>query len=312
MVLVVILYFVFSAMTFINSKLMLTNPYPFFVGMTRAISCGLFLFCYSWFVHSKIMKKFSLSMRDWRDLIVFGICVHGFVMSGFSYGAQYVDPIKICFIFALCPFITAILQYLIHKETLSVKKIVGLALGFIGLVPIMLDVDHGAYKSLPVHLELLGVSVIFLSTIFFAYGWIVMKRFLKQNAHYPIEIINSIAMMIGGVVSLVLFFIMSGGQIFSLSLTPQFPILMIAFVAASLTTYMLYPYLLKTYSATFIAFAGFLEPVFGMIFGILFWGSRLTFLSSISLIVLFCGLYIFYKEELHNHRKKRGLTVPSL
>lgn len=311
MILIIVLYLVFSAMTFINSKLMLGNPYPFFVGMLRAWFSAVFLLGYSWLIHKKFLQKFSLSKSGWRDLIIFGVLVHGFVMCGFSFGAQYTDPVKICFIFALCPFITAILQYFLHQERLTPKKIAGLCLGFIGLIPIMLDMNHGAYKALPLHLEVLGVVVIFVSTAFFAYGWIVMKRFLKHHSHYPIELINGISMTIGGAVSCLLFVIDSRGALFSISLTNDFPVWMFAFAAFSLLTYMLYPHLLKSYSATFIAFAGFLEPVFGMMYGILFWGGTLTFLSALSLVILFCGLYIFYRAELEQNRKN-GITVPSL
>jgi len=304
MILIGLLYLIFSTMTFINSKLMLGNPYPFFVGMLRAVGSGLFLLFYCKLVYKKAFLNFSLPKSAWKDLIVFGVFVHGFCMCGFSYAMQYTDPIKLCFMFALSPFVTMMLEYFLNKEQLTIKKVIGLTVGFLGLIPVLLDASHGAYKEVPFHLELLGAFVTFLSILFFAYGWIVMKRFLKSFSDSSIEMVNGIAMLIGGIVSFLLFIISSKGHIFSLTLSDDFGWLALAFVVSSLITYMLYPYLLKTYSATFMSFAGFLEPVFGLFIGVVFFGSQLTRLSLVSLAVLFLGLYIYYVEEMRIHHDK--------
>lgn len=301
MMLVILLYLMFTAMTFINSKIMVANPYPFFVGMLRALSGGLFLLAYSSLLYTDELKKFSLSTRAWKDLILFGVLVHGFVLCGFSFAMQYTSPVKVCFMFATCPFITMLLEYVLRVEKLTTKKCIGLLIGMLGLVPVLLDANHGAYKDIPWHLELLGSLVTMISTACFAYGWIVMKRFLKEHAHYRIEIINGVAMLVGSVTSIVLFYVFSEGTIFDVSLTKDFYSFMMVFVLFSLTTYLIYPYLLKRYSATFLAFAGFLEPVFGLIYGKIFLGTKITPLSCFSLIVLFIGLYVYYKEEMRLH-----------
>lgn len=303
MILIGFLYLIFSAMTFINSKLMLTNPYPFFVGMLRALCGGFFLLAYSFLRHKKALKSFSLPRKGWKDLILFGIFIHAFVMCGFSYGLQYTDPIKICFMFAMCPFVTMILEYFLNQDKLTLQKIIGLIIGLLGLIPVLLKANHGAYKNVPVQLEAVGTIVIFASIVFFAYGWIIMKRFLKQHSQHPIELVNGIAMIIGGFVSFLLSLIFANGNLSSMVFTQQFPLLVTAFIISSLMTYMIYPYLLKTYSATFLAFAGFLEPAFGLLYGVLFLRSPITMLSLFSLMLLFIGLYIFYKEELRSQNK---------
>lgn len=300
MFLIAVLYAVFAAMTFINSKLMLSNPYPFFVGMLRALGSSVFLLAYSLIFHRKELFSFSIPASSWRDLLVFGVLVHGLVMSGFSYAVQYTDPVKVCFIIATCPFITAILQYLFYKETLTTKKIIGLLIGFCGLIPVLFASDHGAYKNVPEHLETLGSVICFIAIIFFAYGWIAMKRFLNRHSE-PIAIVNGIAMLVGSGVSIVLFLIANNFSFPHLTFTPDFSVLVTAFVASSLMTYVIYAYLLKTFSATFIAFAGFLEPVFGLVYGVLFMGHRLTVSSVGGLVILFIGLYLFYREEIKTH-----------
>lgn len=306
MVLIAILYAVFAAMAFINSKLMLTNPYPFFVGMLRALGSSVLLLSYGLIFHRQALRKFRLPFHGWKDLILFGVFVHGFAMCGYSYALQYMDPVKFCFILALNPFVTAILQYFIHGEMLTHKKIIGLSLGFLGLVPILLAADHGEFSNIPQDLEILGTVTCLVSTILFSYGWIVMKRYLKEFTH-PIEIANAIAMFVGGCVSAMFFTL---AQYYNLTanvmLTPEFPKYMVAFVIFSLATYLLYAYLLDTFSPTFIAFAGFLEPVFGLAFGVIFLGHPITIMELVALGILFVGLNIFYREEL------RASPVPTM
>ena len=309
-ILIGVLYAVFAGMTFINSKLMLTNPYPFFVGMLRSFGSAIFLFVYGMIVHQQVLKSFVLPKNRWRDLLIFGALVHGLVMSGLSFCVQYIDPVKVCFILALCPFITAILQYFLGNEVLTPKKLIGLIVGFCGLVPILLATDHGKYAAVPQHLEILGTVVCVIATILFAYGWIIMKRFLKDYSHYPLEIINGIAMLVGGFVSFILFAATTWFDMKALTFTAEFPSLVSAFVVSSLATYMIYAYLLKTYSATFIAFAGFLEPVFGMLYGVAYMGHKVTPTSIGALFILFIGLYIFYKEELRTNPEQNVIIDP--
>lgn len=301
MILIAVLYAVFAAMTFINSNLMLGNPYPFFVGMLRAFGSFFFLFSYLLLFNRAALDNLALPRSGWKDLFIFGGLVHGLVMCGLSFSVQYTDPVNVCFILAMSPFITAIMQYFMGHETLTTKKVLGLLVGFAGVIPILLQSDHGAYADVPHHLELLGSVVCFASTVLFAYGWIAMKRFLSVHGHHSITVINSIAMFVGGCVSLFFYILTQNTALFSLSLSADFPHLMTAFVFSSTLTYMIYASLLKTYSATFIAFAGFLEPVFGMLYGAAYMGYKVNAVSVGAIVVLFIGLYIFYREELKTH-----------
>ena len=277
--------------------MILSNPYPFLIAMLCAVSNGFFLLSYSWFANKDLVKNFRLPKKGWKDLIVFGAFVHCFSLCFFSVAIQYISPIKMCFMFAMSPFVTMILEYFFSEEILTSKKILGLLIGLCGLIPVLLDSNHGAYKDIPFRLELFGEFMTLMSILQFSYGWIVMKRFLKNNFCSSIEIVNGIAMLIGGLSSFVLFSIIYQRNIFHVSLTAEFPFLLAAFILLNLVAYVIYPYLLKVYSVTFITFAGFLEPTFGLLFGLIFLGNKITLLSCVALIFLVSGLYLYYKEE---------------
>jgi len=293
MFLIVILYALFSVMTFMNSAVMLANPYPFFFSMIRSWGMVVFLFGYCLLFHRSILKNFSLPVHGWKALIIFGFCIHGF---GFAYAIQYLDPVKVCFMVAMAPFLTAVFQYFLYRESLTQKKVLGLLIGFGGLIPILLLGDHGAYAQIPKDLQLFGVIVCFVATVMSAYGWIVMNQFLKEFS-YPLAIINSIAMFIGGCSSCV-FFLIYEPNMFSMTFTSNFSIYTAILIGISLMTYWLYPYLLKTFSVTFLSFASFLRPAFGMLLGILLMGHPMSMIAVGALCTIALGLYLFYQEEL--------------
>jgi drug/metabolite transporter (DMT)-like permease len=69
----------------------------------------------------------------------------------------------------------------------------------------------------------------------------------------------------------------------------------------------IYGYLLKQYTATFIAFTGFLAPLFSALYGWAFLNERITWHFYASSFIVFIGLAIFYKEELVQQRTMETL-----
>jgi drug/metabolite transporter (DMT)-like permease len=71
----------------------------------------------------------------------------------------------------------------------------------------------------------------------------------------------------------------------------------------------LYGYLLKKYTATFLAFAGFLGPLFSAFYGWLFLSEVITWHFYLSAVLVFAGLYMFYKHELEVTGITKSSTV---
>ena len=113
MILVIILYAIFAAMTFINTSLMSSDPYPVLVGMLRAFGSGIIILSFVGIFSKQKIRDLKLSRRQWYLLMAYGILIHALGMCGFSYGAMYASPITICFLYASAPFLTAILLYFI-------------------------------------------------------------------------------------------------------------------------------------------------------------------------------------------------------
>jgi len=297
MFLVLLLYAIFAAMTFINSSLMTSDPYPIIVGIFRALGSGIIILSYFALFNYKKLCTLKLTRYQWYLLTLYGVFVHAFAMCGFSYGALFADPISICFLYASAPFLTAIMLYLYEKESLSWVKVIGLLIGFAGLVPILLKTsleDH--FVALQGN-ALLGNGIVLISMIFFCLGWIFFKKLTSISAH-NVQLLNGIAMLIGGFASSLFVVLQYKIGFFDPSFSNNFVYLLLLFVLTSLITYSLYAYLLQYFSPTFISFAGFLEPAFAMLYGTLFFGYGIQMIDIVSFLTLFIGLYIFYRQEL--------------
>ena len=238
------------------------------------------------------MKKNTLSKLDFKLLFSFGVVVYCFAVSGFSLGLDYVSPVVASFLYATAPFLTALLMYFLKKENLSRKKMYGLLVGSVGLLTVILGSSGESGTS-----SISGVIVFFVSMIFYSYGWILFKDILSKSSHSS-SFLNGIAMSLGGAVALLISIIFKVPDESIKNLFFDHGFLTFIFIGVTAFCYGLYAYLLTEYSPTFLSFAGFLDPFYGMLISVLFFGQQFSIIFIISFIALFIGLYIFYQEEL--------------
>ena len=210
---------------------------------------------------------------------------------------------RFSFLFNLAPFITAIISYLFFAERLRAKKIIGLIIGFLGFLPLLL-VGNVAHVNSASFLSVPGLQAI-VSTIAYAYGWIVIRELVKRK-NYAVPLVIGIALMCGGLGILLTSLMLEGWS--SSPVFYLFPSLAyltaIIFVGEIISTN-LYASLLRRYTATFLSFAGFLYPLFGALFGWFFLHERITWNFLASSCIVLVGLYIFYLEELQNTGNNR-------
>lgn len=282
---------------FINSSVMVHNPYPLVVSGSRIGLAGIMLLMTFGLLHKKQFRSFSRQL--WCvPFIKYSLCLYSIAATCFSWSVQYLDPVKACFLLVMSPFVTALLVFLIHGEKLTYKKIAGLLIGFSAVIPIVLASDHGVFKEIPFHLSALGYVAFCCAILCFAYGWILKKELLKIIHHIPSTLLTGWALTIGGLVTMFVALCVYGTSMFSFSYSENFSMMLMIFALGTAFSYTLYGKLLKTYSATFLSFCGFMEPAFGMIYGAFALSHPVTLQSLFALVVLGCGLFIFYQEEL--------------
>ncbi|MDP3889272.1 MAG: DMT family transporter [bacterium] len=317
MLLVLFLYMLFAS-TFTLAKLVLDFVSPlFFIGIRMTLA-GILLLSYQYFFDR---YRWSFKRED-RGLFVCIILFHIFFAYTLEFWAlQYVTSIKTALIFTLSPFITAIGSFLFFGQGLTIKQSIGLFIGFVGIMPILLThvkleefVGHLGVLSFP-ELALLGAVT---SSCF---GWIIVKKLVSKKNYSPV-MVNGIGMFGGGLMALVAAPFFEGLSVLRVPIQYQniwlspfisnpwilsalmmiFYLVSLIFIA-NIICYNLYGFLLRRYSATLLSFAGFTTPLFTAFFGWLFLGEVISKQFIMSIVVLFCGLYLFYQDELKMYKK---------
>jgi drug/metabolite transporter (DMT)-like permease len=137
-----------------------------------------------------------------------------------------------------------------------------------------------------------------MAAICSVYGWIVLKQLVSEHQLSPLTA-NGFGMLIGGCLALLHSYAVENWDPFPITDTTVFiecTILLI--VISNLVCYNLYGSLLKTYSATFISFAGLTTPLFAALFGWIILGEVVTWPFYLSFMIVVMGLFIYDQEEL--------------
>lgn len=294
MFLVILLYALFASV-FTIAKTGLEYSQPFFLVGSRMFVAGLVMLAYQ-YVWQR--EAFTFDRRHlWRifRLALFNI----YLTNAFEFwGLKYLTSFKTCFIYSLSPFVSAIFSYFLFSERMNLKKWCGLAIGFLGFLPILLN--ETSTEGEAGHFWFLSWAeiAVMAAAVSSVYGWILLRQLVKENGYSPV-MANGMSMLLGGAMSLMHSLAVEKWEPTPVSQTwPFLECALLLIIISNLICYNLYGYLLRHYSATFISFAGFTTPLFTALFGWFYLGEVVTWPFYLSAAIVFVGLATFYQEEL--------------
>lgn len=301
MVWVIFLYFFFAA-NLILRKMILNHCQPIFFQGTRLTLAGILILGYLFAFH-----------RDWlrlerKDIPLFLQTSLFFSYLSYLFAVITLDDLssaRFAFMFNLTPFITAILSYFYLKERLTRKEFASLIIGFIGFMPLVFvgqkdGINSASFFSIP------GLQL-FIATAAYAYGWIVIKELVSKRSYSPL-LITGVAFFSGGIAILLTSFVFENWFTMApVTNIMKFTTYLIGIVFISeIIASNIYALLLKRYSATFLAFAGVLYPLFSALLAWLFLKESISINFFVSAIIVSLALYIFYLSE--NEKQHKGLS----
>ena len=301
MLLIVLLYALFG-LSFPLSKTILKIIDPMFYTGIRMVVAGLLLLAYQYFFAHHHFKFQWKNAWLYCQVALFGIYLTYILR---FVGLATLTSAKTAFLFNFMPFFSAFYSYFFFKEKLTRQQWMGLLVGFIGFIPILISTSSIEKKWG----EFLFISwpevAVLLAVACQSYSWIIMRKLVRDNAYAP-SMINGMTMTVGGIAAFITAFIWEGPQeVADPGVLASWLILVI--LVSNIICHNLYGYLLKKYTATFLAFAGFLGPLFSAFYGWLFLGEIITWHFYLSAVLVFIGLFMFYKHELET----TGITKPS-
>ncbi|MCQ4796201.1 DMT family transporter [Anaerofustis stercorihominis] len=206
----------------------------------------------------------------------------------FYVGLANTTGVKASIIEASNVFLAILIPSLILKhENLTIKKMLGCIIGFMGVVIINLN---GA--SLDINMKLSGEGLIFMSAVMYALSSILVKEYSKNEQ--PV-VLSGYQFILGGIV-MILIGIFTGGKVSGFNLNSTLLLIYMALISA--VAYSLWSILLKYNPVGKVAVFGFLNPVCGVILSavLLKEGNVFNILGMISLILVCIGIYMVNRE----------------
>jgi drug/metabolite transporter (DMT)-like permease len=287
MILIVFLY-ALLALTFVLAKGAVTISSPLFFIAIRMLIAGAILL-----LLTAIWKKKIFPSKKDAPFFLLTAVLHIYIpFAGEFWSLQFLDALKVNFVYALTPFFALFLEFLIHKRQPSLRLIAGISCGFLSLM-ILLFLQNQDTSVRSLFLFSYAECILMFSVISATAAWICIKRLMSQG--YSTAMINGWSMVVGGAFCLINALIFE--TIFVANQIQFFSYMLALILLSNVFIYNMYSILLKDYSLTLLSTAGFLSPLFGILFEVVLTqrAPHVGYFFALGGIVL--GLQLVAQEE---------------
>ena len=259
---------------------------PIYIGssgfiMLRLIGATVIFWLISLFTPNEKIEK-----KDFLKILlasILGMCIN---MLAFFRGLELSTPINSGIIITLSPVLVLILSYFFLKEKVTLKKIIGILIGFSGAVFLILNSSKTGINAPNIPL---GNSFFLLNASAYAGYLIVIKPLTSK---YNIFTLMKWLFLIGLVLSTPITF----NQFVEVNWTelPWFAIWRMAYVVIGTTflTYLFNIYALKTLSPTTVGSFIYLQPIITIGFALITGNDVLDTTKLFSCLLVFIGIYL--------------------
>jgi drug/metabolite transporter (DMT)-like permease len=286
MVLVILMNALF-AFTFSAGKKALMYGTPLMLSFGRTAVAAITLLTFYYFKNKSFPK---ITYTNFILLFVYSLILLTSFICG-NWALVHVTSIKSALFYAMSPLITALISYAIFKEKFNHYKTSGIIIGLVGML--LIATSETNQTNFILQAPGLPELVLALAVITYATGWFMVRPLVTKNGYNP-AYINGLASLISCLVCLPIIFI-SGEAI---PLVPLFwTWTCVQAIISGAICYSLYMYLLSYYSANFLSFSGFSEPLFAALYGWILLSETPLTMFWISTLLITIGLYLFYKGE---------------
>ena len=238
-----------------------------------------------WFI-SLFAPKEKIERRDFLKIIfasILGMCTN---MLAFFRGLELSTPINSGVIITLSPVLVLILSYFFLKEKITIKKILGILIGFSGAVFLILNSSKTGINAPNIPL---GNSFFLLNASAYA-GYLIIVKPLTSK--YNIFTLMKWLFLIGLILSAPITF----NQFIEVKWTelPWFALWRMGYVVIGTTflTYLFNIYALKKLSPTTVGSFIYLQPIITIMFALITANDTLDTNKILSCILVFIGVYL--------------------
>ena len=223
--------------------------------------------------------KWPSTFKEWLPLLVLGLTNIAIPFFLISWGEQVIDSGVASILDATVPLFTILVaHFLLHDDKMTVPKVLGLLMGFAGVV-VLMSKDIGASSG-----SLLGQAAVIIASVFYAASSIIARKYTEDTP----AIFRSVGPLVSAtaVMWLATFVVESPVKV------PTLPLIWVALlwlgILGSGFAFILLYYLIHEIGPTRATMVTYLFPLSGVTLGVLFLHEQLTWqvLTGAVLIIL--------------------------
>ena len=186
---------------------------------------------------------------------------------------------------ALIPLVTAIYaHFMLPDEPMVRAKVIGLSVGFAGVVALLASGDTGLGEAGKPMLAA-GLSVVGVAAIGYA------GAFARRHAGaYDATTVTGVQFVLGGLLLIPAMLVIEGLPT-GIS-TQGWSLILYLGIASTFMPFMIFYVLLKTISATSVSLIGYLVPLVALVGGILLLGEQLELGIAVGGLLIFAGMIL--------------------
>ena len=228
-------------------------------------------------------EKMPRTLKAWTPLLVLGLTNVAIPFFLISWGEKTIDSGVASILDATVPLFTIVVaHFLLHDDKMTVQKVVGLLIGFAGVV-VLMSKDIGASAG-----SLLGQGAVILASAFYAGSSIYARKFTEDTP----GIFRSMGPLVSAtaVMWLVSFFFEAPVHV------PDQPIIWIALlwlgILGSGVAFVMVFYLIHEIGPTRTTMVTYLFPLGGVTLGVIFLHETLTWEIVVGAALILASLVV--------------------
>ncbi len=242
-------------------------------------------------------QSLSFNRQQGYKLFILSI-IFTFQLSSFYYGLSMTTASHGSLIANLLPFIVLILaHFFIPDDQITIKKIGGIALGFIGVLFLFFDSTSNAVSG-QMHT---GDIVISFAVFLWGCSAVYTKRIISEISILQITLYP---MIFGAPIFLAAGFLWDGEMVRFLDISIINSLIYQSFVTAAYG-FIAWNRLLYRFGATAIHSFVFIMPVSGVFLSVILLGEPLTFNIVVSIILIIAGMLVVNRHGCQNNQTEK-------
>ncbi len=231
----------------------------------------------------------KVEKKDWGRLVLSGFFGAAANMLLFFYGLKYTTPIHAALIMTTTPILVLVMALFLRKEVISVKKILGIAIGMTGAIMTILSGKNLDFAQATTN----GDLMVFLNAASYAIYLIIVKDLLQK--YHPLTVLKWV-FLFG------FFFVLPIGipelPNIAWSSFPTSIWLATGYVLLFTTffTYFLNVSALRVIPASTVSFYIYLQPILATIIAVLLGKDQFDLRDLLLLVMIFLGVFLVSKK----------------